>query len=114
MTTFHEREQAFEAKFAHDAEFRYLVTARRDKLFARWAATRAHFSAEKTEAFVTEILAVPDGPGHDEALIGHVGGFLGSHGRGLQHHEMTAALEQCARDARTQLLEVPLDHPEAP
>ena len=34
MTTFQEREQAFEAKFAHDEEFRFLVTARRVKLFA--------------------------------------------------------------------------------
>ena len=33
---FHEREHAFEAKFARDQEFRFRVTARRDKLFARW------------------------------------------------------------------------------
>jgi hypothetical protein len=40
MTTFEDRERAFEAKFAHDEEFRFLVTARRDKLFAQWAGQR--------------------------------------------------------------------------
>jgi len=33
-TSFQDREQAFEANYAHDEEFRFRVTARRDKLFA--------------------------------------------------------------------------------
>jgi hypothetical protein len=37
-TMFHERDRAFEAKFAHDEEFRFRVAARRDRLFAQWAA----------------------------------------------------------------------------
>jgi hypothetical protein len=38
MTTmFDARERAFEAKFAHDEEVRFRVTARRDRLFAQWA-----------------------------------------------------------------------------
>ena len=44
MLTFEDRERAFEAKFAHDEEFRFLVTARRDKLFAQWAAARCRLS----------------------------------------------------------------------
>ncbi len=32
MTTFNEREQGFEAKFKHDEELRFRVTARRNKL----------------------------------------------------------------------------------
>jgi hypothetical protein len=47
-------------------------------------------------------------------VLKHVGVFLGQHGRGLQRHELTAALEQCAKDARAQLLELPPGHPEAP
>ena len=40
MTIFDSRERAFEAKFAHDEEFRFLVTARRDKLLARQVAAK--------------------------------------------------------------------------
>jgi hypothetical protein len=114
MTTFDDRERAFEAKFAHDEEFRFLVIARRDKLYARWAATRARLSGEQAESLVHDVLAIPNSPGHDEAVLKHVGVFLGQHGRGLQRHELTAALEACAKDARTQLLELPPGHPEAP
>jgi hypothetical protein len=43
---FHEREQAFEAKFAQDEEFRFLVAARRDKLLDRWAAAALGLSSQ--------------------------------------------------------------------
>lgn len=58
MTTFHEREEAFEAKFAHDEEFRFLVTARRDKLFARWAAAKLSMSTERTDALTNAVLVI--------------------------------------------------------
>jgi len=38
MPTFEDRERAFEAKFAYDEEFRFLVAARRNKLFAAQVA----------------------------------------------------------------------------
>lgn len=38
MTGFDERENAFEAKYAHDAETQFRVVARRNKLAGRWAA----------------------------------------------------------------------------
>jgi hypothetical protein len=44
---FHERERAFEAKFAHDEEFRFRVGARRDRLFAEWAAEMLGLSREE-------------------------------------------------------------------
>src|ERR1700733_12890255 len=44
--TFYDREQAFEARFARDEEFRFLVHARRDKLFSRWAAAMLNMPAE--------------------------------------------------------------------
>jgi len=38
MTTFDDREHAFEAKFAHDSEMQFRAEARRDKLVGLWAA----------------------------------------------------------------------------
>jgi hypothetical protein len=38
MTTFDDREKAFEAKYAHDAELQFRVEARRNKLLGLWAA----------------------------------------------------------------------------
>lgn len=38
MTTFDDRENAFEAKFAHDADMQFRAEARRNKLAGLWAA----------------------------------------------------------------------------
>lgn len=38
MTNLEDREKAFEAKFAHDAELQFKAEARRTRLLARWAA----------------------------------------------------------------------------
>jgi len=38
MTTFTDREKAFESKFAHDAEMQFKAEARRNKLAGLWAA----------------------------------------------------------------------------
>lgn len=38
MTTFDDREAAFENKFAHDAEMQFRAVARRNKLTGMWAA----------------------------------------------------------------------------
>jgi hypothetical protein len=38
MTSFDDRESAFEGKFAHDAEMQFKAEARRNKLLGLWAA----------------------------------------------------------------------------
>jgi hypothetical protein len=38
MTTFDDRENAFENKFAHDSEMQFRAEARRNKLLGLWAA----------------------------------------------------------------------------
>ena len=38
MTTFDDRESAFESKFAHDADMQFRAEARRNKLLGLWAA----------------------------------------------------------------------------
>ena len=107
MITFEDRERAFEAKFAHDEEFRFLVTARRDKLFAQWAAARCHLSEPAAADLAASVLAVRDGAGHDERLLRHMGHALAGHGHDAQPAELIAALQGCAAQARQQLLERP-------
>ena len=47
MTTFDDRKNAFEKKFAHDEELRFKAMARRNKLFGLWAAGRLGQSAPR-------------------------------------------------------------------
>lgn len=103
-TTFQEREQAFESRFARDQEFRFRVQARRDKLFARWAAAELGLAADAGAELVTAILAIADGPGHDAALLRHVAGVFSAHRHAAAMDDLSAALQRCARQAQEQLM----------
>jgi hypothetical protein len=56
MTTFDEREHAYEAKFARDEELRFKAKARRDKALGRWAAAQLGLSDAVAEDYATEVL----------------------------------------------------------
>ncbi len=101
MTTFDSREQAFEAKYAHDEETRFLVTARRDKLFAHWLAGQAHVP---DEPLVKTILAIANGPGHDEAVLKLASDTLSSHGHSAEPAELQQALTASGKQAVEQFL----------
>jgi hypothetical protein len=56
MTTFDDRERAFEAKFAHDAEMQFRAEARRDRLLGLWAAGLMGKTGTEAEAYAQEIV----------------------------------------------------------
>ena len=106
-TTFPEREQAYEAKFAHDEELRFRALARRDKLFAAWAVGRVVLPEAEKQALVTAALKVPDGHGHDDALLAFFGQTLRDHGQEVSQHELTTALSRCFEEAKAQIAASP-------
>lgn len=105
--TFRDREQAFEAKFAHDEEFRFLAAARTDKFFARWAANKLRLDNEAAERLVKEVLAIPNGPGHNQAMLRHIAAVLAAHGAGVAEHALATALDECRQEALRQSTETP-------
>jgi hypothetical protein len=56
MTTFDQREQAFEAKFARDEEIQFLTKARRNKLVGLWAAEKLGKRQDDAETFAHKIV----------------------------------------------------------
>ncbi len=56
MTTFDERENTFEAKFAHDEEMQFKARARANKLTGLWAAELLGKTGEAAEAYAMEIV----------------------------------------------------------
>jgi|ERR1019366_1527798 hypothetical protein len=57
MTTFDERENAFEAKLAHDEELRFKARARRDKRLGLWAAGKLGKTSAEAEAYASQLVA---------------------------------------------------------
>lgn len=58
MTTFDEREHAFEAKLAHDEELRFRARARRDKRLGLWAAGKLGKTGPEAEAYASHIITI--------------------------------------------------------
>ncbi|NBT51387.1 MAG: DUF1476 domain-containing protein, partial [Marivivens sp.] len=56
MSTFDDREKAFEDKFAHDAEMQFKAEARRNKLLGLWAAELLGKSGEDANAYAAEVV----------------------------------------------------------
>lgn len=56
MTTFNDREKAFENKFAHDAEMQFKAHARTNKLLGLWAASLLGKSGADADAYAMEVV----------------------------------------------------------
>ncbi len=79
MSTFDDRESAFENKFAHDAEMQFRAEARRNKLLGLWAAGLLGKSGEEATAYAMEVVKSDfEEAGHEDVYrkvfqdIGHL------------------------------------------
>lgn len=69
MTTFDDRETAFETKFAFDQETAFKVQARRDRLAGEWAGGLLGLSGTALEDYVRALIKEDlRHPGHEEVV----------------------------------------------
>lgn len=69
MTTFDDRENAFENKFAHDAEMQFKAEARRNKLLGLWAAELLGKTGDEANAYaMTVVKADFEEAGHEDVV----------------------------------------------
>ncbi len=69
MTTFDERERAFERKFALDEELRFRATVRRNKLLGIWAAEKLGLAGAQSDAYVKDVIRADFQKPGDEDLV---------------------------------------------
>ncbi|MFK7868832.1 MAG: DUF1476 domain-containing protein [Roseobacter sp.] len=77
MTTFDDRENAFENKYAHDAEMQFKAEARRNKLLGLWAAELLGKSGSDAEAYAKEVVKSDFEEAGHEDVYRKVSGDLG-------------------------------------
>ncbi len=79
MDSFKERQQAFEAKFAHDAEMQFRAVARRNKRLGLWAAGLLGKSGKEAEEYAMEVIRADfEEVGHED-VFRKVAHDLGTH-----------------------------------
>ena len=77
MTTFDDRENAFENKYAHDAEMLFKAEARRNKLLGLWAAELLGKSGAEAEEYAKEVVKSDFEEAGHEDVFRKVSGDLG-------------------------------------
>jgi hypothetical protein len=77
MTTFDDRENAFEAKFALDAQLQFRAEARRNKLLGLWAAGLMGKTDAEAASYAKEVIAADFEEAGDEDVYRKLAGDLG-------------------------------------
>ena len=104
MTTFDDREQAFENKFAHDQEIEFKATARRNRLLGLWAAGLMGKSGADAEAYAKEIvLANFEKPG-DNDVLHKLMKDLAAAGKPTEEHTIRRQSERLMVEAKEQIM----------
>jgi hypothetical protein len=102
MTTFDDRENAFENKYAHDQEMQFRAEARRNKLLGLWAAEMLGKTGEAADAYAREVIKSDFEEAGHEDVVRKVAGDLGDK---ASADEVRAKMEQLLKVAKAQLLD---------
>ena len=105
MTTFDNRENAFENKFAHDADLHFKITARRNKLLGHWAAEKMGLTAAEAAPYATSVVQADFEEAGDDDVVRKIVGDLSAAGVETDTAAITALLAEKTVEARRQLME---------
>ncbi|MGQ4273267.1 DUF1476 domain-containing protein [Terrihabitans sp. B22-R8] len=106
MTTFDDRKDAFERKYALDEEQRFRALARRNRYLGTWAAEKMGKSAEEAEAYEREVVKADFEEAGDEDVFRKVRGDLDNAGIAISDEEirstMLSLLDRAMAEVKTQ------------
>ncbi|MFV2002885.1 MAG: DUF1476 domain-containing protein [Paracoccaceae bacterium] len=101
MTTFDDRETAFESKYAHDAEMQFKAEARRNKLLGLWAAGLMGLSGDAATEYAKEVIRADFEEAGDEDVYRKLAGDLGDK---ASEAEIRARMTTLMAEAKAQLM----------
>jgi hypothetical protein len=94
MTTFNDRKDAFESKFAHDEELRFKATARRNKLFGLWAAGQLGQSGPEADSYAKSVVTASLAGAGDDPVLRKVRNDLEGGGKSVPEDELRRTLNE--------------------
>lgn len=100
MTTFDNRENAYENKYAHDEEMKFKISARANKLLGLWAADLLGKSGDDADAYALEVIKADFiEAGHEDVIRKVVGDLNGE----VSDDEVRAKLSEVTKTAVEQI-----------
>lgn len=102
MSSFEDRKNAFESKFAHDAEMQFKAEARRNKLLGLWAAGLMGKSEADALDYAKEVIKSDFEEAGDNDVYRKVAGDLGDK---ADEATIRAKMQTLLGEAKAQLME---------
>ncbi|WP_439499267.1 DUF1476 domain-containing protein [Bosea sp. (in: a-proteobacteria)] len=94
MSTFDQRKDAFENKFALDEELRFKATARRNKLLGLWAAEKLGKSGAEADAYAKSVVLADFEEAGDEDVLRKVRSDFATGSVAVAHEEIRRVMTE--------------------
>lgn len=105
MTTFDDREDKYEKKFAHDAALRFKAEARRNKLLGLWAAGLLGREGEAADAYAREVIKADLEEAGDEDVFRKIRADFDAAGVEQSDHQLRRRMDDFMAQAIKQVQE---------
>jgi hypothetical protein len=103
MTTFDDREKAFEKKFAHDQELKFKAESRRNKLLAEWASGLLKLSGPAAEEYARSVVRADLAERGDEDVFRKLRRDFDEKGVAISDADIRAKMRECLAAAVKQI-----------
>ena len=105
MTSFDDRERAFESQYARDEEMQFRIIARRNRLMGEWAAGLMGLTDVEATSYAKDVVRADFEEAGDEDVIRKLLGDLTSAQVDIDETRIRDTLAHKTVDARRQLME---------
>lgn len=104
VTTFNDREKAFEDKYKHDQELQFRVEVRRNKLLGLKVAELLDLKGDAADAYAKEVVASDFEEAGDEDVFRKVFGDLQAKNVDFSEHRLRKLMEDLREEAKNQVM----------
>ena len=104
MTTFDQREHAFEEKFGHDEELKFKARARKNKMLGLWAAGLIGKTGEAAESYARDIVMADFEKPGDHDVVHTLMHDLAAAGKPTEEHTIRKQGERLMAEAKQQIM----------
>jgi len=104
MTTFDDREKAFEQKYKHDQELQFKVEVRRNKLLGLWVAEMLDLKGDDAQAYAKEVVSADFEEPGDADLVRKVLADLEAKSVDMNEHRLRKNMDELTVVAKTQIM----------
>ena len=105
MSTFDDRERAFEAKYARDEEMQFRIIARRNRLLGEWAARLMGLNQAEAEGYAKDVIRADFEEAGDDDVVRKLLGDLTAAGVDADEAKIREAMGHKTVEARRQVIE---------